>query len=72
LRKIAQHAASQRIDLLGEQTHVIASREQALEKLASVCIAALQYVISDQPEAARQESAATPSRRPGQIRNNSQ
>jgi hypothetical protein len=42
LRKIAQHAASQRIDLLGEQTHVIASREQTLEKLSGIRIAALQ------------------------------
>ena len=31
LRKIAQHAAGQRIELFGEQTHVIAAREQTIE-----------------------------------------
>jgi hypothetical protein len=31
LRKIAQHAAGQRIKLFREQTHIIAAREQTVE-----------------------------------------
>ena len=31
LRKIAQHAAGQRIKLFGKQTHIIAAREQTVE-----------------------------------------
>jgi len=59
LRKIPQHAAAPRIELFGEQAHVIAAREQTVEQLAGVRIAVLQYVIVDEPEAARQENAFT-------------
>ena len=59
LRKIAQHAAGQRIELFGEQTDVIAAREQTVEQLAGFRIAALQYVVIDEPKAARQESSFT-------------
>jgi hypothetical protein len=31
LREIAQHAASERIILFGEQTHVIAARKQTIK-----------------------------------------
>jgi hypothetical protein len=31
LRKIAQHAPEERIDLFGEQTHVAAAREQTVK-----------------------------------------
>ena len=57
LRKIAQHAALYRVELLGEQTHVIAAREQTLEQFSSFSITPLQDVIVDKPEAARQERA---------------
>src|SRR5262249_15570964 len=57
LRKIAQHAPGQRIKFLGEQTHVIAAQEQAGEQLARFRTAALQYVIVDEPKAARKESS---------------
>jgi len=57
LRKIAQHTASERIIFLGEQSHVVAAREEAIEQLAGLNVAALQNVIVDQPKAARQESA---------------
>src|SRR5262249_24991788 len=55
LGKIAEHAAALRIELFGEQAHIIAARKQTLEQLAGVRIAALQYVIVDEPKAARQE-----------------
>jgi hypothetical protein len=59
LRKVAQHAAGRGIDLFREQAHVIATRQQTGEQLARLLIAALQDVIVDQPEAARQESSFT-------------
>src|SRR5262249_32559172 len=55
LREIAQHAASQRIELLREQADVIAAGEQAGKELARFRIAALQDVVVDEPEAAREE-----------------
>src|SRR5262249_9583587 len=57
LRKIAQHPTGERVDLLGQQTHVVAAREQTVEQLASFGVAALQDVIVDQPEAAREKRA---------------
>ena len=57
LWKIAQHTAGQRIKLLREQADVIAAGEQTVEKVARLRVAALQYVIVDEPEAARQESS---------------
>src|SRR5262252_3257586 len=57
LRKIAQHAAGQRIELFCEQAHVVAASEQTGEQFARLGIAALQYVIVDEPKAARQESS---------------
>ena len=59
LRKIAQHPAGQRIKLFGEQSHVIAAREQTVEQLPGFRIAALQYVIVDEQKAARQKSPLT-------------
>jgi hypothetical protein len=46
----------QRIELFREQAHVIAAREQTGKELARFGIAALQYIIVDEPKAARQES----------------
>ena len=57
LRKIAEHASGQRIELFSEQTHVIAAREQPIEELLGFGVSALQYVIVDQPKAARQKSS---------------
>jgi hypothetical protein len=57
LGKIAQHAAAQRINLFGEQAHVVAARKQTVEQLAGFRIATLQYVVIDKPEAAREKSA---------------
>jgi hypothetical protein len=42
LGKIAQHAAAQRINLFGEQAHVVAVRKQTVEQLASFSTATLQ------------------------------
>jgi hypothetical protein len=55
--KNAQHAAAQRIDLFGEQAHVVAARKQTVEQIAAFRIATLQYVVIDKPEAAREKSA---------------
>src|SRR5262249_28356761 len=57
LRKITQHPARQRTELFREQSHIIAAREQPREQLARICVAALQYIIVDEPKAARQESS---------------
>jgi hypothetical protein len=57
LRKIPQHAAAERINFFREQAHVIAARKQAIENRPSFHVAPLQYVVVDQPEAARQKSS---------------
>ena len=59
LRKIAQHAASQWIELFGEQTDIIAAREQTVEQPPSFRIAALQNIVVDEPKAARQKGSLT-------------
>jgi hypothetical protein len=41
LRKVAQHASGQRIELLREQPYVIAAREQTVEQPPGFLIAAL-------------------------------
>lgn len=43
LRKIAQHAAGDRIDLLGQQADIVAAREQAIEQGLGFPAPALQY-----------------------------
>jgi hypothetical protein len=53
LWEVSQHTPSQRIELFGEQANVVTVREQTLEQLSRFCIAALQDVIVDEPEAAR-------------------
>src|SRR5262249_10531726 len=55
LGEIAEHAAALRIELFGEQAHIIAARKQNLQQLAGARSAAMQYVIVDEPKAARQE-----------------
>jgi len=55
LREIAEHTAGQRIELFGQQTHVVAARQQAIEQLSSFRITALQNVIVHEPKAARQK-----------------
>jgi|SRR6516164_4142594 len=57
LRKISQHASGLRIELLGQETDVVAAREQAFEQVAGLRIAPLQNVIGHQPKAARQKRA---------------
>jgi hypothetical protein len=57
LRKVAEHAAGQRIDLLREKADVVAAREQAVEEPPGFGVAALQHVIIDEPEAAGEEGA---------------
>jgi hypothetical protein len=52
LRKVAQHAPCQRIELLGEQTYVIAACDQALEQAPGFLIPTLQYVIVEAIEVA--------------------
>jgi hypothetical protein len=42
LRKISEHSASHRVNLFGEQTHVIAAGKQSAEKFAGLHIATLQ------------------------------
>ena len=64
LGKIAQHAAGYRIELLGEQTDVVAAREQTIEQLSGFRVAGLQYVVVDQPEAACEETLLRPRGRP--------
>jgi hypothetical protein len=59
LGKIAKHSASERIKLFGEQTHVIATGQQPIKELATFFVAALQYIVIDEPEAARQKGALT-------------
>jgi UDP-N-acetyl-D-mannosaminuronic acid transferase (WecB/TagA/CpsF family) len=41
LREISQHLAGHQVELFGEQTHVIAAREQTLEQLSPIYVAAL-------------------------------
>ena len=43
--------------IFGEQTYVIAAREQTVEQPAGFLEAALQNVIVDEPKTARQESS---------------
>ena len=57
LREIPQHAAILRIKLFSKQAHIIAACEQAFENRPSFHVAPLQYVVVDQPEAARQKSS---------------
>src|SRR5690349_6951552 len=57
LRKVAEHAPGQWIELLGEQADVIAARQQPLEEPPRFGVAALQHIIVDQPEAAGEEGA---------------
>jgi hypothetical protein len=57
LGKIAQHAAAKRINLFGEQAHVVAAGKQRVEQLVGFRIATLQYVVIDKPEAARENFA---------------
>src|SRR6516165_9533383 len=57
LREIAQHAPAQWIELFGEQAHIVAAREQALEEAAGFRIAPLQYVIVGEPKTAGQEGS---------------
>lgn len=59
LRKISQHAAAQRIDLLRQQADVVAPCEQAFEQIARFQNAPLQDVIVDEPKAAGKEGALT-------------
>src|SRR4029077_1811120 len=46
LRKISQHAAGYRIELLGKQTDIVAAREKTIEQLPRFRITPLHYVIS--------------------------
>src|SRR5260370_23070586 len=50
LRKIAQHAARERIELLGQQANVVAARKQSVEQLAGFGVAPLQDVIVEEPK----------------------
>src|SRR5262249_18129604 len=59
LWEIAQHAASQRIELFGEQTHVIAAGNQTLKQFSGFRMTPLQDVIVDKPKAARHKRAFT-------------
>jgi hypothetical protein len=54
LGKVTQHAPGLRIELLGEQTDVVAAGEQTVEQPARLLIAALQYVIVNEPKTAGQ------------------
>jgi hypothetical protein len=56
LWKIAKHTPGSRVELFREQAHVIAAQEQTGEELARLEMATLQYVIVNEPKAARQES----------------
>ena len=57
LGKIAQHLASERINLLGKQAHIIAARKQSVEQAAGFRVTTLQCVIIYKPEAAREKRA---------------
>src|SRR5258706_15443981 len=57
LGKVAEHASTQRIELLGEQTDIVAAPEQAIKQPPRFDIAALQYIIVDEPKGACQKSA---------------
>ena len=57
LRKIAQHAPCGGIELFGQQSNVVAMREQTLEEPLRILVSTLQDVIVHQPKAASQEGA---------------
>lgn len=55
LWKIAQHSAVDGIEFLGQQTNVIAAREQTIEQPPGFLITTLQYVVVDEPKTAEQK-----------------
>ena len=57
LGKVAEHSASDRIELLGQQSDIVATREQALKQPSRIFVSILQKIVVDQPKAASQESA---------------
>ena len=57
LREISEHPSQHRVVFFGEQADVVAARQQALEYPPGFGVAALQHVIVDQPEAAREKGA---------------
>ncbi len=57
LRKVAEHSASDGIELLRQQSDVVATSEQTLKQPSRIFVSILQKIVVDQPEAAGQESA---------------
>src|ERR1700746_1617211 len=57
LRKMPDKSAGHRIEPFSEQPHVIAAREQPIKELLGLGVSALQYVVVDQPKAARQKNS---------------
>src|SRR5580698_9770082 len=57
LGKVAELAAAVRVVFLGQQPHVVAQRQQALEQSESLVMPSQQHVIVDEPEAAREKRA---------------
>jgi hypothetical protein len=57
LREVAEHSAGDGIELLGQQSDVVAAREQTLKQPSRIFVSILQKIVVDQPKAASQESA---------------
>src|ERR1700733_2143536 len=57
LRKVAEHSASGGIELLGQQSDVVATSEQTFEEPLRILVSTLQDIIVHQPKAASQERA---------------
>jgi len=59
LRKIAYQAARARVVFLGEQSHIVAQREQPLEQPARILATVEQHPVGGQPETAGEKYSFT-------------